>query len=533
MGLTIGQGLASFGENMVKGQEARNNLELRKEALKVQQGDLKLRQDMFMQGQMEAKQKRDDLKRSRNIINQFQTAGDSINPMTEEVTREGKEAVGGALGAFAQSQNTNTTPMFENLVEMDFRGAKPERVTTDIKPVTIGDVPEKVRKARDNLFTKTRKGGKVKHAGNQKILDRYLDGITDAISPIVTRKGDRGSDVETEASRKTRTAIRAGLLKQLEAGEQPTESGSFSDRPLGVELLPDQANQPTASEFLSGAEQVSPEGQIPMQSTDIVTEEARQKTDEEFLSELMNQAINIEGMGEMDVNQRNDLIQMQLDKFQTKAKDISRQKKETELQILKDDAILKRTEVENSTKNLPDLKRRQAIRKEFNALPIMRTFYKGLAGYTTTKRLLSGANPSAADDMAGIYAYMKLADPESTVLAGEFANAQDATGIPQRVLNLFNKAVSGVMLNPQQRLEFIRASETTLRGRIESTGHVVNQFMDLESEGNFKKGSIIPGTINDMFTDPDSFFANPTPDMSNLTSTVGGEPVTVLSIEPI
>lgn len=38
--------------------------------------------------------------------------------------------------------------------------------------------------------------------------------------------------------------------------------------------------------------------------------------------------------------------------------------------------------------------------------------------------------PSAANDLAMIFAYMKMLDPGSVVREQEFANAQNAAGIP-------------------------------------------------------------------------------------------------------
>ena len=38
---------------------------------------------------------------------------------------------------------------------------------------------------------------------------------------------------------------------------------------------------------------------------------------------------------------------------------------------------------------------------------------------------------------------------------GEFANAQNATGVPERVVNQYNKVKSGERLNPEQRADFV------------------------------------------------------------------------------
>ena len=48
-----------------------------------------------------------------------------------------------------------------------------------------------------------------------------------------------------------------------------------------------------------------------------------------------------------------------------------------------------------------------------------------------------------------------MLDPNSVVREGEFATAQNSTGVPDRVRNLYNKIMTGERLNPSQRQEFI------------------------------------------------------------------------------
>lgn len=67
-------------------------------------------------------------------------------------------------------------------------------------------------------------------------------------------------------------------------------------------------------------------------------------------------------------------------------------------------------------------------------------------------------NPTAQNDLALIFAYMKMLDPGSVVREGEFANAQNAAGIPDRVVNAYNRAISGERLNDQQRQGFIESA---------------------------------------------------------------------------
>jgi len=66
---------------------------------------------------------------------------------------------------------------------------------------------------------------------------------------------------------------------------------------------------------------------------------------------------------------------------------------------------------------------------------------------------------SAAGDIGLVYGFMKLQDPGSTVREGEFATAQNAGGIPERVRAMYNKAVNGERLDPSVRKDFVAQAE--------------------------------------------------------------------------
>ena len=88
------------------------------------------------------------------------------------------------------------------------------------------------------------------------------------------------------------------------------------------------------------------------------------------------------------------------------------------------------------------------LRDDFNGAmkPIMDQRY-------SYDRLIS-SEETAAGDLALIFNYMKMLDPGTGVKEGEFANAQNAAGVPDRIRNEYNRLMSGERLNPKQREEF-------------------------------------------------------------------------------
>jgi hypothetical protein len=101
-------------------------------------------------------------------------------------------------------------------------------------------------------------------------------------------------------------------------------------------------------------------------------------------------------------------------------------------------------------RNAPDV---APLRKEFNALPAVKAFNE--VDISLKKMEDAAARPSAAGDLSLIFSFMKMLDPGSTVREGEFANAQNAAGVPDQIRNQFNKILSGERLNDTQRGDFL------------------------------------------------------------------------------
>lgn len=92
------------------------------------------------------------------------------------------------------------------------------------------------------------------------------------------------------------------------------------------------------------------------------------------------------------------------------------------------------------------------LRKEFNALPDVKN-YRTVATQAAAVKRLAAAPPSANGDIAMVYAVMKSYDPTSVVRETEFATAQNAAGVPDKIRNQFNALKNGQRLNPKQRAE--------------------------------------------------------------------------------
>lgn len=117
----------------------------------------------------------------------------------------------------------------------------------------------------------------------------------------------------------------------------------------------------------------------------------------------------------------------------------------------------------------PTFGREQDLRKEYGATPEYKRYDDVRASY---ERIRSSAQmDSGAGDIGTIFGFMKMLDPGSVVREGEFATAQNSSGVPDRVRNLYNQVVQGSKLTPDQRSEFVRVADSLYeneRKRIEA-----------------------------------------------------------------
>ncbi|MDD4984867.1 MAG: hypothetical protein PHQ43_03615 [Dehalococcoidales bacterium] len=95
-----------------------------------------------------------------------------------------------------------------------------------------------------------------------------------------------------------------------------------------------------------------------------------------------------------------------------------------------------------------EIKNAQQLRSEF--LKQSGTFTEVRDGYN---RVLS-SNDTAAGDVSLLFGYMKVLDPGSVVREGEFATAENTAGVPERIRQMYNKAISGDRLSNKQRKAF-------------------------------------------------------------------------------
>ena len=103
----------------------------------------------------------------------------------------------------------------------------------------------------------------------------------------------------------------------------------------------------------------------------------------------------------------------------------------------------------------------------------------------------SGNQPSAAGDLALIFNYMKLLDPGSTVREGEFANAQNSGGVPDRILAQYNKVISGERLSESQRSDFLSRSQMLYNSAYQQQQQLTSSYKGLAEQYGINPDNVI------------------------------------------
>ncbi len=106
-------------------------------------------------------------------------------------------------------------------------------------------------------------------------------------------------------------------------------------------------------------------------------------------------------------------------------------------------------------------------------------------------RAVGQDKPSAAGDLSLIFNYMKLLDPGSVVREGEFATAQNAAGVPDRIQNFYNNILRGERLNPAQRSDFVGRAEQLYEVHWERQKAFNDEFKKIAKDQGLDTGKVV------------------------------------------
>lgn len=122
-------------------------------------------------------------------------------------------------------------------------------------------------------------------------------------------------------------------------------------------------------------------------------------------------------------------------------------------------------------------KNESGLRGEFLGLPTTKSTQ--LVAQAFNKIQAAAKDPSPAGDIGVVYGFMTLQDPGSSVKEGEYATAQNAAGVPERIRAIYNRAVDGKLLSPAMRKDFVKQAGNLYNAQIESQDALTNQYSQI------------------------------------------------------
>lgn len=148
------------------------------------------------------------------------------------------------------------------------------------------------------------------------------------------------------------------------------------------------------------------------------------------------------------------------------------------------------------------------LRSQYNGEQAVKDATQVSAAYSTVRSALTQG--TAAGDMAGIFAFMKAMDPGSTVREGEYANAQNAAGVPERIRNAFNKAKDGQILDQNQRKDFLTTMEQMVANRRKALDGVNQRYSQIASRWQVDPRDVVydPFSASDLTPEDQEAAAN-------------------------
>jgi hypothetical protein len=171
---------------------------------------------------------------------------------------------------------------------------------------------------------------------------------------------------------------------------------------------------------------------------------------------------------------------------------------ETERQRIADDRYLTGLERQQKLDTIAQKQKTfdmaDKFRDEYNTSPITEAYDLATRSSNALNSTWKNVNnATGAEDFAGIYTYMKMLDSMSTVMSGEFNQAQNISGLKGKAEAIVNNWKEGDKLPPQTRQEFKDSTKKLLESyKVEQDKHAV-RYKELAVRAGVNPADVIGG----------------------------------------
>jgi len=124
----------------------------------------------------------------------------------------------------------------------------------------------------------------------------------------------------------------------------------------------------------------------------------------------------------------------------------------------------------------------EPLRKEFLALPTVKTFTESQRNFNVIKDIADRANSGEAgigtgvNDITLVYNFFKTLDPASVVRESEFATVGEKMGLPSQITAAFQSVSGGGFLPPEIRTELVKIAEQFVAAQYGDVSRVADEY---------------------------------------------------------
>lgn len=218
----------------------------------------------------------------------------------------------------------------------------------------------------------------------------------------------------------------------------------------------DNQYQTIVNQFAEGKQDAELQGKL-LANIDTQLSNARKIIENEYLPlekdlglEKLNADIDSvlgKNAGQAITNEKGMIELQNFDKMQT-------------LELIEKQETINKLISEQKQLNFEQINSEASFRKEFKQLQVYKNADQRYTAYNNL--LAAAAENSAAGDVAFIFEFMRMVDPNSVVKEGEFQLAEDASPLMLKLNKLLNKAKTGERLLDSQRDEFLSTAASIL-----------------------------------------------------------------------
>lgn len=129
------------------------------------------------------------------------------------------------------------------------------------------------------------------------------------------------------------------------------------------------------------------------------------------------------------------------------------------------------------------------LRKEFDSQS--KDFIEARIGLEKVLTAGLAPNPTGASDVALVFGYMKVLDPNSVVREGEFATAENTAGVSGKLRTIYNRALTGTRLTQPQRENFVNVSKSLFEGQLNMQEEKEQNFINLTNSYGLTPSQVV------------------------------------------